>query len=265
LGSAAGTHVLQGECKGEEGEGDTSPLGRSCTSPSRLSRSPLTDFTVKRASPRIQGQSEKVCSARWAMCLSRGTAIRDCESRSGTPTRSESLRDLRPACFPSRGFAGFNSEQQSVFYTACLRPESCKLPLPALSCRSSFAALSRSCLKVLAICDELLPSKVGDSGGFVRLESHHAYLGILISSTTQLHPRIQPPIIYQPCLYAVIVNNMHCNCVTFFFSTQALFSSLVGRHSPNFPKLPKTFQSRWSWLGVFAPASQYVKIHVDSI
>jgi hypothetical protein len=43
-----------------------------------------------------------------------------------------------------------------------------------------------------------------------------------------------------------------------FFSTQALFSSLAGRHSPNFPKLPKTFQSGWSWLGV-APASQYVK------
>ena len=32
----------------------------------------------------------------------------------------------------------------------------------------------------------------------------------------------------------------------------------MGRHSPNFPKLPKTFQSGWSWLGV-APASQYVK------
>jgi hypothetical protein len=33
-----------------------------------------------------------------------------------------------------------------------------------------------------------------------------------------------------------------------FFSTLALFSSLVGRHSPNFPKPPKTFQSGWSWL-----------------
>jgi hypothetical protein len=31
---------------------------------------------------------------RWAMCLPRGTAIRDCESRSKTPTRSEPLRDL---------------------------------------------------------------------------------------------------------------------------------------------------------------------------
>jgi hypothetical protein len=29
------------------------------------------------------------------------------------------------------------------------------------------------------------------------------------------------------------------------FSTQALFSSLAGRHSPNFPKLPKTLQSGW--------------------
>jgi hypothetical protein len=72
------------------------------------------------------------------------------------------------------------------------------------SCRPSFAALFRSCLKVLAICDELLPSKVGDSGGFVRLGSHHEYLRTLISSTTQPHPPIQPPIIYPPCLHAVI-------------------------------------------------------------
>jgi hypothetical protein len=74
---------------------DTSPLGRSCTSSSWLSRSPLTDFTGKKASLRIQGQPEKGCSSRWAMCLPRGTAIRDCESRSKTPTRSVSQqRDL---------------------------------------------------------------------------------------------------------------------------------------------------------------------------
>jgi hypothetical protein len=34
----------------------------------------------------------------------------------------------------------------------------------------------------------------------------------------------------------------------FFSPTQSLFSSLVRSHSPNFPKLPKTFQSGWSWL-----------------
>jgi hypothetical protein len=51
----------------------------------------------------------------------------------------------------------------------------------------------------------------------------------------------------------------------FFPPTQVLFSSLVGRHSPDFPELPKTLQSGWSWLDVFAPASQYVKNHVDSI
>jgi hypothetical protein len=35
---------------------------------------------------------------------------------------------------------------------------------------------------------------------------------------------------------------------SFFPPTQALFSSLVRSHPPNFPKLPKTFQSGWSWL-----------------
>jgi hypothetical protein len=53
---------------------------------------------------------------------------------------------------------------------------------------------------VLVICEELLPSKAGDSGGFFRLESHHEYLRTLISSNTQLHRPIQPPIIYQPCM-----------------------------------------------------------------
>jgi hypothetical protein len=38
--------------------------------------------------------------------------------------------------------------------------------------------------------------------------------------------------------------------ISFPPSTWALFCSLVGRHSPNSPKLPKSFQSRWSWLGV---------------
>jgi hypothetical protein len=91
----------------------------------------------------------------------------------------------------------------------------CKLPLLALSCRPSFAAcLSRSCLKALIICGELLRSKAVDSGGFFRLECHHEYLRTLISSTTQPHPSIQSPMIYQPCLYAVIVHDMHCNCVT---------------------------------------------------
>jgi hypothetical protein len=61
----------------------------------------------------------------------------------------------------------------------------------------------------------LLHSKVVDSGGFVRLESHHGYLRTLISSTIQPYPSTQPPMIYPPCLYAVciIVNDVHCNCV----------------------------------------------------
>ena len=121
------------------------------------------------------------------------------------------LLQCRPACFPPTGFAGFNSEQQNVFYTACLRPESCKLPLLPPSCRSSFAALSCSCFKVLVICDELLRSKVVDYGGVFRLV---VYLRILISSITQPHPSIQLPINYSPCLHAVIVKNMHCKCVT---------------------------------------------------
>jgi hypothetical protein len=60
----------------------------------------------------------------------------------------------------------------------------CKLPLPPPSCRSSFAALSCSCFKVLVIREELLPSKVGDSGVFFRLESHHdEALGFRLFST----------------------------------------------------------------------------------
>jgi hypothetical protein len=118
---------------------------------------------------------------------------------------------MQASLFPPRGFAGFNSEQQNVFYTACLRPESCKLPLLPPSCRSSFAALSCSCFKVLVICDELLRSKVVDYGGVFRLV---VYLRILISSITQPHPSIQLPINYSPCLHAVIVKNMHCKCVT---------------------------------------------------
>jgi hypothetical protein len=78
-------------------------------------------------------------------------------------------------------------------------------PLLPPSCRSPFAALSFSCFKVLVICDELLRSKVGDYGGAVRLGRHHGYLRTSISSITQPHPPIQPPIIYSPCLYAVIV------------------------------------------------------------
>ena len=116
--------------------------------------------------------------------------------------------------FPSWGKRTSQPPRPTKSQAICLSPwMNCKLPLPPPSCRSSFAALSFSCLKVFVICEELLPSKVGDSGGIFRLESHHEYLRILISSNTQLHPPIQPPIIYQPCMYAVIVNNMHCNCV----------------------------------------------------
>ena len=79
-------------------------------------------------------------------------------------------------------------------------------------CRSSFAALSRSCLKALVIYDGLLPSEVVGSGGLLRLKGgHREYLRTLISPTTQPHPSNKPPIIYQPCLCAVIVN---CTCVT---------------------------------------------------
>ena len=112
-------------------------------------------------------------------------------------------------------------------------------PLPPPSCRSSFAALSFSCLKVFVICEELLPSKVGDSGGIFRLESHHEYLRILISSNTQLHPPILPPIIYQPCMYAVIVNNMHCNCVT-------CPSSILGYDLTAYPSLREISKETYS-------------------
>jgi hypothetical protein len=51
-----------------------------------------------------------------------------------------------------------------------------------------------------------------------------------------------------------------------FFFTGALFSSLAGRHSPNFPKLPKTKLVGMELARVtLSPASQYVKTHVDSI
>jgi hypothetical protein len=76
---------------------------------------------------------------------------------------------------------------------------------------------------------------------------------------------------------------------TIFFSTYALFSSLVRSHSPNFPKLPKTFSVGMELLvqghclpaftgrrtmdlcycprgggESLSPATQYVKTHVDS-
>jgi hypothetical protein len=165
---------------------------------------PLPISQVKRY-PCVSKDSPKRLTPPDGPCVfQEGTAIRDYESRSKTPMRCESLGGLlligpapkQAGLFLPRGFAGFNSEQQNVFYTACLRPESCKLPLPALPCRPSFAALSRSCLKELVICDELLRSKAGDSGGPVRLESHHEYPRVLISPIAQPYLSNQPLIIY---------------------------------------------------------------------
>jgi hypothetical protein len=134
----------------------TSPPGRSCTyiyvgsytSPSRLSRSPPTDLTGKKAPPHTQGQPEKVCSSRWAMYLPRGMAIRDCESRSKTPTRSESLRDLlllgpapmQAGMFPSKGIRWvqlrttkrflYRLPPTGILQTAFAPPPPAALPLP---------------------------------------------------------------------------------------------------------------------------------------
>jgi hypothetical protein len=67
------------------------------------------------------------------MCSPRGHGRQDCVNISKNPMRSSSLTrglllfgpvSMQASLFPPRGFAGFNPEQQNVFYTACLRPES---------------------------------------------------------------------------------------------------------------------------------------------
>jgi hypothetical protein len=68
--------------------------------------------------------------------------------------------------------------------------------------------------------------------------------GRLFRPFARLFVSIPPALTGAPCAAeAAPCRTNACICV---LSLSLLFSSLVGRHSPNSPKLPKTFQSGWS-------------------